>query len=112
GSAVAYRPWSAAASPALEVHAVQYPGRADRIRDPLIADSGQVSRLIAGALMPLLDRPVAFFGHSMGAVLAYETARVLQSRGTQVRHLFASGTLPPHDRGEPGAVAQRDDDGV
>jgi len=112
GSAVAYRPWAKAMSPAIEVHAVQYPGRADRIRDPLISDSGQVSRLIAGALMPLLDRPVAFFGHSMGAVLAYETARILQGRGTQVEHLFASGTRAPHDRGEPGHIAQRDDDGV
>ncbi len=112
GSAVAYRPWSAEVSPALEVHAVQYPGRADRVRDPLIADSGQVSRLIAGAMMPLLDRPVAFFGHSMGAILAYETARILQSRGTRVVHLFASGARPPHERGDPRNVADLDDEGV
>jgi surfactin synthase thioesterase subunit len=112
GSAVFYRPWAAAVSPAVELHAVQYPGRADRMRDPLIADSGQVSRLIAGAMMPLLDRPVAFFGHSMGAVLAYETARILHGRGTQVVHLFASGARAPHDREEPKDVAGMDDDGV
>jgi len=112
GSAVAYRPWAKTVSAALELHAVQYPGRADRMGDPLIADPGQVSRLIAGAMMPLLDRPVALFGHSMGALLAYETARILQGRGTEVVHLFASGARAPHDRDEPKDVAGLDDDGV
>lgn len=110
GSAVFYRGWARSVSPAVELHAVQYPGRADRIRDPLIADLGQVSRLIAGAIGPLLDRPVAFFGHSMGAAVAYETARVLQTRGTAPLHLFASGARAPHDREDRRAVSGEDDE--
>jgi surfactin synthase thioesterase subunit len=112
GSAGFYRPWAKAVSPAVEVHAVQYPGRADRMRDPLIGNAGQLSRLIAGAMMPLLDRPVALFGHSMGAVLAYEVGRILQARRTAPVHLFASGARAPHDREEAELNGDKDDDGL
>jgi surfactin synthase thioesterase subunit len=98
GSAVFFRPWAKAVSPAVEVHAVQYPGRADRLGDPLIRDVGRMSTLIAAAIAPLLDRPVAFFGHSMGATVAYETARVLEARGIAPVHLFASAASAPHAR--------------
>ncbi|MBW8485479.1 thioesterase II family protein [Actinomadura parmotrematis] len=111
GSAVFYRSWGAALSPAVELHTVQYPGRADRMRDPLITDAHQLARLIAGAMAPLLDRPAALLGHSMGAVLAYEVARLLQERGAPPVHLFASGARAPHDRGTD-RVSDLDDDGI
>lgn len=111
GSAVFYRPWAKAVSPAVEVQAVQYPGRADRLADAFVTDAHQLARLVAGAMAPLMDRPAALFGHSMGAVLAYEVARLLQERGTPPVHVFASGARPPHDRGGE-RVADRDDDGV
>ncbi|MFI0372413.1 thioesterase II family protein [Actinomadura sp. 1N219] len=111
GSAVFYRPWAKEINPAVEVHAVQYPGRADRMADALVPDAHQLARLVAGAMAPLADRPVALFGHSMGAVLAYEVARLLQERGSAPVHLFASGARPPHDRGGD-RVSDRDDDGV
>ncbi|MFC4606046.1 thioesterase II family protein [Rhodococcus kronopolitis] len=47
GSAVAYRSWTP--SPAVEVHAVQYPGRADRMRDPFLTDARQMAKSIAAA---------------------------------------------------------------
>ncbi|TMR01062.1 thioesterase [Actinomadura soli] len=111
GSAVFYRPWAKEINPAVEVHAVQYPGRADRMADALIADAHQVARLVAGAMAPLADRPIALFGHSMGAVLAYEVARLLQERGIAPVHLFASGARPPHDRGDD-RVSEGDDDAL
>ncbi|MFG2001066.1 thioesterase II family protein [Spirillospora sp. NPDC048911] len=111
GSAGFYRSWAKEISPAVEVHAVQYPGRADRLGDAFVTDARRLARLIAGAMAPLLDRPAALFGHSMGAVLAYEVTRLLQERGAAPVHLFASGTRPPHDRGED-RVAGKDDDAV
>ncbi|MEW2355933.1 alpha/beta fold hydrolase [Spirillospora sp. NPDC029432] len=111
GSAVFYRGWARELGPAVEMHTVQYPGRADRMSDPFVTDAAQLARLIAGAMAPLLDRPAALFGHSMGAVLAYEVARLLEERGTPPAHLFVSGARPPHDRGDE-RIADRDDDGL
>jgi surfactin synthase thioesterase subunit len=108
GSAVFYRTWAKAVGPAVEVHAVQYPGRADRMADSLVPDAHQLARLVAGAMAPLLDRPAALFGHSMGAVLAYEVARLLQERGAAPVHLFVSGARPPHDRGDDRVADQGD----
>ncbi|WP_242886053.1 thioesterase II family protein [Actinomadura litoris] len=111
GSAVSYRSWTKEADPSVEVRAVQYPGRADRLADPLVGAAHELARLVAGAMAPLLDRPAALFGHSMGAVVAYEVARLLQERGSAPVHLFASGARPPHDRGDD-RVSDRDDEGV
>jgi surfactin synthase thioesterase subunit len=112
GSAVFYRPWAKAVSPAVEVHAVQYPGRADRFRDPFVTDAARMARLVAAAMAPLRDRPVALFGHSMGALVAYEVARVLEEQGAPAVHLFASGTRPPHARDDSWHVTDKDDDGL
>jgi medium-chain acyl-[acyl-carrier-protein] hydrolase len=48
-------------------------------------------------LLPYLARPFAFFGHSMGALLASEVAHALLKRGFLTpQHLFVSGRRPPH----------------
>lgn len=91
GSAAFFRGWGAEL-PALSVHAVRYPGRAERLAEPLPTDLREVAAEIAEALTGIADRPLALFGHSMGAVVALETARALQARGVQVAHLFASGS--------------------
>jgi surfactin synthase thioesterase subunit len=91
GSAAFFRHWGRRL-PGLEVQAVRYPGRAERIDEPPPTDVRHLARQIAAAAEPLSDRPLALFGHSMGAVVALETARALEARGLGVVHLFASGS--------------------
>src|SRR6202030_2132902 len=51
---------------------------------------------LAPALLPLLDKPCVFFGHSMGAILSFEVTRWLRrNRGVLPRHLFVSGRRAP-----------------
>ncbi|WP_405008959.1 thioesterase II family protein [Kitasatospora sp. NBC_01539] len=91
GSASFYRDWGAHL-PGTEVHAVRYPGRAERLAEPPATDLRALAAVIAEALEPLADRPLALFGHSMGAPIALETARALEARGIRPAHLFASGS--------------------
>jgi medium-chain acyl-[acyl-carrier-protein] hydrolase len=58
----------------------------------LHAIANEVTRLI----QPLLDRPFAFFGHSMGALVAFETARRLRDQGNGPQALFLSAREAPH----------------
>lgn len=113
GSASFFHPW-AAGLPAYEIHAVCYPGRAARFGEPLPTELTAMAADIAEAVRPLLDdRPVAFLGHSMGAVVAYETARLLEADGHRIGHLFASGARAPHLPHPDGPKASElDDDAI
>ena len=52
---------------------------------------------MAPALLPYLDRPFAFFGHSLGALIGFELARRIRNEyGFEAVHLFASGHRAPH----------------
>lgn len=112
GSASFYFPVSRSLSPAVDVLAVQYPGRQDRRHEPLVPDIPTLSRLVAGELDGWLDRPIAFFGHSMGASVAFEVARILQrERGVEPVRLFVSGRRAP-SRTRDERVHQESDEGL
>ncbi|MFE3460180.1 thioesterase II family protein [Nocardiopsis aegyptia] len=81
----------------IDVAGVQYPGRQDRRSEPGVGDIVDLAGMVARALAAEeSDRPYAFFGHSMGALVAYETTRHLVRRGAPppVR-LFVSGRAAP-----------------
>ncbi|MER7394121.1 alpha/beta fold hydrolase [Streptomyces sp. NPDC000151] len=102
GSASAYGPLSRLLPPHLEVRAVQYPGRQDRRLEPPVDGIRELAAAIAERLPADDDRPWAFFGHSMGALLAYETTRVLQERQAPAPvRLFLSGRGAPALRADP-----------
>jgi surfactin synthase thioesterase subunit len=112
GSASFFHPVSARFSPDVDVVAVQYPGRQDRRREPCIDDIGTLADRIIEALSALDDRPTAFFGHSMGAILAFETAWRLEQGGAGgPTVLIASGRRAPSTH-RVEAVHRLDDDGV
>ncbi|MGW7370007.1 thioesterase II family protein [Streptomyces sp. NPDC054841] len=112
GAASYYFPVSRELTSRTDVLAVQYPGRQDRHSEPHIEDLHTLADLIAAELGPWLDRPTAFFGHSMGAVLAFEVARRLErDNDFQALRVFVSGRRAPSTHREE-SVHRRDDDGV
>lgn len=100
GSASFYHPVSAALSPSVDVLALQYPGRQERRTEPMIDNIGDLADQVHEVLQGRLDgRPTAFFGHSMGAVVAFEVARRLEAgSGPSPVHLYASGRRAPATR--------------
>ena len=87
---LAYAQWRARQVGA-DVVAIQLPSRDDRIDEPMPANVSELVAQIVSALGPLASCPLALFGHSYGAVLAYEVARTLTKAGTPPRLLAVSG---------------------
>ncbi|NKD88680.1 alpha/beta fold hydrolase [Haematospirillum sp. 15-248] len=102
GSASIYRGWERFLPAGIEVCPVELPGRGTRFADPLIDAMGTLIPEMAVALEPFLDRPFALFGHSLGALLAFELSSFLnRSRGYAPVHVFVSGRRPPQEPSEP-----------
>lgn len=96
GGASTYRRWAAAAPEGFQICAVQLPGREDRLREAALTDLHTIVRLVLPEIGPCLDRPFALFGHSMGALIAFELARALRAAGAPLPgHLFISGRRAP-----------------
>lgn len=92
GSASFYRPWTQLLAPDLELLAVQYPGRENRYAEPLISTVDEMAVTVARALLAEPAHDTILFGHSMGAVIAYETLRLLEAEGaTHFTRLCVSG---------------------
>jgi medium-chain acyl-[acyl-carrier-protein] hydrolase len=96
GNVSAFRAWAPLLSPEIELVAIQPPGRGERFAEPAFDAMGPLTAALVEALAPLLDRPFAFFGHSMGAQVALATAQELNSRCLQSPcALVAAGSPGP-----------------
>ncbi|MEV4313142.1 alpha/beta fold hydrolase [Actinocrispum sp. NPDC049592] len=99
-----YARWLTELAPAVEVCLVNLPGREARFGEAPVDDLRLIASEVATAAQPLQDRPLALFGHSMGALVAYEVAQLLEPE-----HLFASGSPAPHAPGDEPHVAHLPD---
>ncbi|HEU4510235.1 MAG TPA: thioesterase II family protein [Pyrinomonadaceae bacterium] len=99
GTAAIFRTWPNYLPAEIEVCAIQYPGRGSRLAERLNEHVEEMVDSSYDDLKPLLNKPFAFFGHSMGALVSYEFARRLQreQRPGPVG-LFVSGCTAPHMR--------------
>lgn len=76
------------------------PGRGSRISESLFRNVDDVIPAIANEIIKLSDKPFALFGHSLGAVIAFEAARYLKKNtGLSPIHLFVSGRIAPQTPG-------------
>lgn len=99
GSASYYQRLSAELSPSVDVLAVQYPGRMGRHREAVVDNLDRLVDLLVEPVLGLGGQTPAFFGHSMGAVVAFEVARRL---AVPPAALFVSGRVaPPRSRYTP-----------
>lgn len=111
GSASVYREWVRSLPAHVEVYGIQLPGRSNRYSEPLLTEVPAVVDGVGGSIAPLLDRPFAFFGHSLGALLAFELTRWTRRRlGRLPEHLIVSGRRAPHLPPTPPLTYQRPDD--
>lgn len=96
--------WSDGLPADVEVCPVQLPGRATRLMEPAFSRLPPLIDALAEALLPLLDKPFALFGHSLGSLVSFELARQLQAnhQARPVRLFVSAGPAPqiPH-RGPP-----------
>jgi surfactin synthase thioesterase subunit/acyl carrier protein len=108
GSAI-YRTWSESLDTAIEVVAIEPPGRLGRIEERPISDVNEFVDKLVFEMKGLLDRPFAFFGHCLGGLTMYETARRLINSSDHHRpcHLFVSGARPPDQIEDSGPFEER-----
>ncbi|MFF9719558.1 thioesterase II family protein [Streptomyces sp. NPDC014603] len=111
--ASAYRSWAGRLGDRIDVVPVQLPGREGRFGEEPLTTADGIADGLCAALAERGDRHWALFGHSMGALLAYEVAHRMSSAGNPPAHLVVSGmTAPPlaAGRGRPAADSLGDDE--
>ena len=106
GAASVFRGWPQYTGGELEIYAAQLPGRATRQSEPPITDFDALTDAAVRDILPLLGRPFVLFGHSMGALVAFEAAHRLRELNLEPPvHLFVSGepapTCPEHPVASP-----------
>lgn len=98
GAASAFQRW-ADFGPSVEVLAVQYPGREGRFAEPSCRSVSALVEALGPVMLPLLDRPFAFFGYSLGTLVSLELARWLRRSGAPApRGLMLAAGSPPGQR--------------
>ncbi|MEV8032185.1 alpha/beta fold hydrolase [Streptomyces sp. NPDC086182] len=106
-----YRPWQQLSSPRLEAAPIQLPGREEEFTSPFYTGIAEAAARTADRVREAAGTgPFVIFGHSFGAVLAYETAQHLLADGGPVPgHVIVSGSVSPRHRRHL-TISDTDDD--
>lgn len=97
GTARYYSPWEGQLKPTVELRAIELAGRGRRITEPMYQDMQALLQDLLDQISPtLFQGPYAFFGHSMGGLIAYELALMIKAAGLPApKHIFFSGRCAP-----------------
>lgn len=98
GGPSAYRGWREALAPEFDIAIVELPGREGRFGETPYRRIDEVVDALARAVIPVVQdgRPFAFFGHSLGGLIAFETLHAVRHvSGLEAEHLFVSSTGAP-----------------
>ena len=104
GNAATYRDWHTRLPEGVEVCSVQLPGRGNRFKEKAITHLDTLLNSLLPEIEPYTATPYAFFGHSMGAQVAFELARKLRDKGCpEPKCLIVSGRRAPqrHAKSKP-----------
>jgi len=96
GGASIFRDWTVALPSEVVVHPIQLPGREGRLDEPPPTEIHSLMQSLAKTLEGFLDLPFAIFGHSFGALIGFELARLLRAQyAAEPVHLFTSACRSP-----------------
>lgn len=110
GGASMFKNWQTRLPVAVDVFAVQYPGHEGRWGGALCSDASEIVEPLTRAVETEVETAYALFGHSLGALVAFEVARAMRRRGgREPVHLFVSGSRAPDAPGERPPLHTSDD---
>jgi medium-chain acyl-[acyl-carrier-protein] hydrolase len=111
GGAAPYYRWRQTLDSRIELVPIQLPGREGRISEPPLTDLGTLVTEIANAMTPVLDRPYAILGHSMGGTIAFELAREMRRRSERLPELLiVAASAAPHQQQSEQSMSSLSDD--
>ncbi|MDF2388848.1 hypothetical protein JMG10_45970, partial [Nostoc ellipsosporum NOK] len=97
-SASIFKNWSEELPPEIEVLPIQLPGRQKRLKEKPFTEFVTLIQVLGNFIHPYLNKPFAFYGHSMGALIAFELAYVVKQKyNINPQYLFLGGAQPPSD---------------
>ncbi len=96
GSSIFHK-WKSLTHHSIHVVPIQYPGRESKLKDRPFTEMSSMLKYVINEYRPLFHPPFVFYGHSMGALVAYEVSRELRRQNLPLPdHLFVSGRQAPH----------------
>lgn len=97
GTVASYFPWSKQLRPEIDIRSVEYPGRGIRRNDSPSDSLSALVETLWDTIGPELEEPFALLGHSFGALVAFELARLtVRRRAPRPARLLVSAARAPH----------------
>ncbi len=104
-----YEQWQKQLPTSITIHPLEYPGRGTKAKESLVSHLPQLLAHLEQEISTM-DDPFGFFGHSLGAILAFELALVMHNKyGKAPKALFLSGSPPPNAVSSAASMHQQSD---